>query len=272
MQQNEIDAQNAKFWDELCGSALARSIGITDITPETLKKFDQVYMEIYPYLPGYVTRENLNDKRVLEVGLGYGTLGQFLALQGCEYFGLDIAEGPVVVMSDRLRFLGIKTKDHVRIGSALDIPFETESFDFVYSVGCLHHTGNLAQSVEEVYRVLKPGGKAVIMLYNRHSFRQLVQIPYQRFQKRLTLSGKKNFSEWIRSLYDTNLNGEVAPYTDYVSRADVKRLFRKFSALKIDSQNFDNYVLFKLLLIPRTNLLNNLGRIVGLDLYIVAQK
>jgi ubiquinone/menaquinone biosynthesis C-methylase UbiE len=175
-------------------------------------------------------------------------------------------------MNDRLRFLDIEAKDHIRVGSALDIPFETESFDFVYSIGCLHHTGNLHQGVEEVYRVLKPRGKAVVMLYNRHSFRQMAQIPYHRFREKFSRSTKKNFSEWVRSLYDTDASGQAAPHTDYVSRANVKRLFKKFAWVKIDTQNFDDYVLFKRLMIPRKKLLNNLGRIIGLDLYVVARK
>src|SRR5258706_12344434 len=124
MQQHEIDTKNAEFWNELCGSSLARSIGITEITPETLKKFDQVYMDMYPYLAGYVTTGDIKNKKILEIGLGYGTLGQFLALQGSDYYGLDIADGPVAIMQDRLRFLGAETKDHIRVGSALEFPFE----------------------------------------------------------------------------------------------------------------------------------------------------
>jgi SAM-dependent methyltransferase len=271
MQQNEIDAQNARFWDELCGTGLARSLGITEITSDSLKKFDQAYMDIYPYLPGYVTAENLKNKKVLEIGLGFGTLGQFLASQGCDYHGLDIAEGPVTMMKDRLRLLGKEAGDHIRVGSALDIPFENESFDYAYSIGCLHHTGNLPKSIAEVYRVLRPGGKAIVMLYNRHSFRQLVQIPYDRFRRRLFSRGE-NFSKWVRSLYDTDSSGEAAPFTEYVSRRDVKHLFRHFSSLKIESRNFDNYVLLKKLRFRRERMLNNIGRVFGLDLYIVAQK
>jgi ubiquinone/menaquinone biosynthesis C-methylase UbiE len=175
-------------------------------------------------------------------------------------------------MKDRLRFLGREANDHVRVGSALEIPFEDGSFDYVYSIGCLHHTGDLPKSIAEVYRVLRNGGRAVVMLYNRHSFRQLVQIPFQRLRKGFSRSIKGDFSEWKRSLYDTNSSGEAAPYTEYVSRADVRRLFGKFSSLRIDSRNFDDYMLFKLFPLPRKRTLNNLGRILGLDLYMVAQK
>jgi ubiquinone/menaquinone biosynthesis C-methylase UbiE len=271
MQQQEIDTQNANFWNELCGTSLARNIGITNVTPESLKKFDQAYMRMYPYLSGYVTSENLTNKKVLEIGLGYGTLGQFIASQPCEYYGLDIAEGPVAMMTDRLKFIGKESEAHVRVGSALEIPFSDESFDFVYSIGCLHHTGNIPRGVAEVYRVLRPGGKAVVMLYNRHSFRQMVQVPLYHMKTKL-LAQRKDFSEFVRALYDTDSKGGAAPHTEYVSRADVKRIFGKFSKIKIDPQNCDTYVLFPGVVIRRELLLSSLGRTLGLDLYIVAQK
>jgi hypothetical protein len=49
-----IDAGNAQFWDELCGSALARQLGIDDASQESLSRFDAAYLALYPYLPGYL--------------------------------------------------------------------------------------------------------------------------------------------------------------------------------------------------------------------------
>ena len=48
--QLEIDQANMAFWDELCGSTDAQSLGITDSSPQTLKLFDDWYMDFYPYL------------------------------------------------------------------------------------------------------------------------------------------------------------------------------------------------------------------------------
>jgi hypothetical protein len=83
----------------------------------------------------------------------------------------------------------------------------------------------------------------------------------------------KSFGEVVRALYDTNSSGEAAPHTDFVSRSDVRRLFGRFSQIRIDSQNFDTYVLLRSrIVISREKLLNNLGRVLGTDLYIVATK
>jgi SAM-dependent methyltransferase len=271
--QSETDVRNAAFWNELCGSGLARSIGINDRTQESLQKFDEAYMAMYPYLARYVTAENLTGKRTLEIGLGYGTLGQLIASRGCQYHGLDIADGPVEMMRYRLALLGKETGARVQKGSALDIPHPDGTFDYVYSIGCLHHTGDLPKAVSEVYRVLAAGGKALVMLYNRHSFRQLAQLRTRYLWEILT-GRRGSFGEVVRMRYDTNSAGDAAPHTDFVSRSDVRRhLFKRFSSVRIDVQNFDGYVLFRgRIVIPREKLLGNVARILGTDLYIVATK
>jgi ubiquinone/menaquinone biosynthesis C-methylase UbiE len=254
-----LDSRNAAFWDELCGTHLARSIGITEITPATIAAFDAAYFDYYPYLAQYVVREPLADRRVLEIGLGYGTLGQLIASRGADYHALDIAEGPVRMMRDRLAALGVEDPDaRVTQGSALELPFPDASFDYVYSIGCLHHTGDLARGVDEVRRVLRPGGKAVVMLYNARSIRHLVPI-------------RRRAGEELRRAYDSNVAGDAAPHTDYVSPAEVRRLFASFSRVRIDVRNLPDLGLGRAR-VPRRLLLGNLARIVGTDLYITAEK
>jgi SAM-dependent methyltransferase len=275
VRQSETDVRNAAFWNELCGSGLARSLGITDQTPESLRKFDEAYLALYPYLSFYVTEQDLKGKRLLEIGLGYGTLGQIIARRGCQYHGLDIAQGPVEMMRYRLALLGQEGGGRVQQGSALDIPYPEGSFDYVYSIGCLHHTGDLPKAVSEVYRVLAHGGKAVVMLYNRGSFRKLAQLRARYMWELLTRRGRPGgFGEAVRGRYDSNSAGNAAPHTDFVSRSDVRRrLFARFSSVRIDVQNFDGYALFRgRIVIPREKLLGNIARVLGTDLYIVATK
>src|SRR6185436_10009706 len=89
----------------------AQHLGIADHSLESLKRFDDFYLAtdvyrrrgMYPYLLRRVPVHTMRDKRVLEVGLGYGTLGQKIAEAGADYVGLDIAEGPVKMMNHRLR-------------------------------------------------------------------------------------------------------------------------------------------------------------------------
>ena len=276
--QEAIDRANSEFWNELCGTGLARSLGITEPSPESLRRFDEAYLRFYPYLGQYVFVQDLQGQRVLEIGMGYGTLGQLLASQGCRYYGLDIAMNPVAMMRYRLSLLRLEDGDQVQVGSALDIPYQGATFDYVYSIGCLHHTGDLGRGIAEVHRVLKDRGKAIIMLYNGHSFRRLVYLPLLRLRNLIrgrfrSHDGTADRSRWMRAFYDKNAKGEAAPHTDYVSRAEVRRLFQAYRTVRVESQNCDPLVLpGGLVVVSREKLLNNLARVAGLDLYITAVK
>ena len=110
------------------------------------------------------------------------------------------------------------------------------------------------------------------MLYNRHSFRQIVMVPLIRMISILSDKARGQTARRVRALYDINERGEAAPHTDYVSRAEVRRLFKSFKQIRIDVQNFDAFVLKEKTVVPREKLLNNVGHVLGLDLYITATK
>jgi len=56
-------------------------------------------------------------------------------------------------------------------GDALNLGFGNMEFDFVYSMGVIHHTPNPQRAIDEIFRVLKPGGQAKIFLYRRPSLK-----------------------------------------------------------------------------------------------------
>jgi SAM-dependent methyltransferase len=265
--QAEIDRRNAEFWNELCGSALARQLGITEASPEALAKFDAAYMAMYPYLDGYLPGDESQGRSLIEIGLGYGTISEILAVRGLDYHGLDISPGPVEMVRYRLAQLGVNDpEERVRVGSALEIPHEDASFEHVVTIGCLHHTGDLPRAIAEVNRVLRPGGRALVMLYNRHSYRQLRMSAGRALRR---LRGHRSGDQEIRAAYDTNLAGEAAPATDYTSVREARRLFSGFSRVDVKRENFDDLVLPRLA-VPRNRLLGWPARIAGLDLYITA--
>lgn len=263
--QQDLDLRNEAFWNELCGSALAREIGITGHEPDALEQFDRAYLGLYPYLLSYVDRFSLRGKRVLEIGLGYGTLGEAIARRGAEYEAVDLASAPVELMRMRLARMG-RDPNTARQASALALPYPDGRFDFVYTIGTLHHTGDLRRGVAEVHRVLRPGGTAVVMVYNRHSLRQLVHLA--RARGRLTVERAKR----LVAAYDSNETGAGAPHTDFSSRRDVRRLFAAFEDVRIEVRNFDPIVWRNRVLVPRERLLGNVDRILGLDLYVIARK
>ncbi len=70
---------NREFWEEWCGTSLARSLDTKDHTQELLRRFGQAYKDFYPYLSSYVRPDLMAGQRVLEIGLGCCTLGHIMA-------------------------------------------------------------------------------------------------------------------------------------------------------------------------------------------------
>src|SRR4051812_21916681 len=100
-----LDERNAAYWDSLCGWAMAQEMEMTGDEREDLRRFDAAYLEYYPYLLDYIKPNELAGRDVLEIGLGYGTVGHLLALCGARYIGVDIALEPVALMRRRLSFV-----------------------------------------------------------------------------------------------------------------------------------------------------------------------
>lgn len=265
--QKEIDEKNIEFWNELCGSGFAKSLGITDHSSESLSKFDEAYLAFYPYLLKRVPVHLMKGKKVLEIGLGYGTLGFKIAESGAQYIGLDIAKKPVDMMNFRLQFY--RLHGEAIQGSILDCPLENQSVDCVVSIGCFHHTGNLRRAVNETFRVLRPGGKAYLMVYNQFSYRQWSHWPKETF--RALWESSKPGTRAQRSAYDTNSNGAAAPETQFFSIRDLKKIFADFSSVKFRKENCDVIWPFQKIL-SRNSLLPILGKFLGLDIYIQATK
>ena len=262
--EESLDQQNADFWDELCGTTLARSIGATSRTADDLRKFDAAYLDFYPYLAAYLPAADLAGIRVLEIGLGYGTVGNLLIERGARYTGVDIAAGPVEMMRNRIGLADRAATCAAQQGSALALPFADGEFDLLYTIGCLHHTGDLPQAIREVGRVLRPGGRAVVMVYNRWSARRVVTAPRRAL---VALKSRREANAAARARYDADQAGNAAPHTDFVSARSLSGLFDEFSSVEVDKRNID------IARVPRarpTLLRLHVDRLVGLDLYVRA--
>ena len=272
--QVEVSAANAKFWDELCGSQLARYLGITDSSPESLKKFDDWYFDFYPYLDSHIRLSDQKDKDVLEIGLGYGSVSQRLAESGARYQGLDIAEGPVNMVNHRLTQRGLAGV--ASQGSILNTPFADESFDSIVAIGCLHHTGNLRQAIAECHRLLRPGGRIAFMVYYAYSYRRWMQAPLETI--RYALAEHSGIRDVVgqstsrhRAAYDMSASGEGAPHTDWISKKSLANHCAAFAEFVPVLENIDVIPPFRFW--SRRRLMRTrIPAIVGLDLYAVATK
>ncbi|MDF3048007.1 MAG: hypothetical protein K0R73_1125 [Candidatus Midichloriaceae bacterium] len=275
--QQNTNTLNAEFWDELCGTALAKSIGITENSVDSLEKFDNEYMGMYPYLYKYLDPKFLTDKKVLEVGMGYGTMGQYIASRCGQYHGLDIAANPVKMMNYRLERLGL---EQLAIqGNMLECPYPDNYFDTVYSIGCFHHTGDIQKCFDEAFRVLKPEGYGIFMVYNQYGLRNWTQhfvATLKFFLAELGIFKKdKRLDITRRAGYDANAKKEAAPETILSSKHELRKMLSNFKSVEICNENIDAYIKLPVLRsrpFPKEKYLSTIGRVIGIDLYIVCQK
>ena len=264
-----LDDANARFWDELCGTGLARSLGIAELNQDSLARFDAAYFDYYPYLTPLIEWAGLAGRRVLEIGLGFGTVSEFAARRAGSFHAVDIADAPVALVRRRLEFIGLPTDGVIR-ASALALPYPDRTFDTVISIGALHHTGDLSRALDEVWRVLRPGGRALIMVYNGHSFRRIAFLARQRLAGLLRLH-RPYAEDDLRAMYDRRTDGTAAPHTDFRSPGEMRRLFRRFSSVSMERRNFDDYIVAGRML-RRRWFLRGIDRLLGLDLYVTALK
>lgn len=268
--QQELEKANAEFWNELCGTGLAQSLGIKNHDTKSLKIFDDAYFSYYPYLLEHVPVHTMKGKKVLEIGLGYGSVGQKIAESGALYTGFDIAAGPVKMMQHRLSMAGLQ--GNALQGSMLDSKFPDATFDCVVSIGCFHHTGDIQRCLDETFRILKKGGTAYLMVYNQRSYRQWRRWPKETFLSVLKdwklISTVPTVLEAQKAAYDRTMDGQAAPETIFCSVAMLKEMLKKFSSVKITKENCDDIGAFFKANIKRESLLGNLGKTLGLDLYI----
>lgn len=149
-----------------CGASAARyqEFGTRDY-------FDAIEAYRYetesPWIKRLIGFDSYKGKRLLEVGFGTGTdLVQF-ARGGAEVTGVDLTPRSIEIA--RRRFEVYALTGEFAIGDSENLSFDDSSFDVVYSFGVLHHTPDTQGAVREIHRVLKPGGKAIVMLYHRSS-------------------------------------------------------------------------------------------------------
>jgi ubiquinone/menaquinone biosynthesis C-methylase UbiE len=126
------------------------------------------------HIPGAADFAGARGLRVLEVGCGLGTDGAQFARAGADYTGVDLTEASVELARRRFELFGLAGE--FRVADAERLEFADESFDLVYSHGVLHHTPDAAAAVREIHRVLRPKGRAVVMLYHRDSYNYRVNI------------------------------------------------------------------------------------------------
>ena len=243
------------FWQESpCGTKFA------DAPPGSRRFYELVEEHRYAkewHIPAAAQFAKAKDLSVLEVGCGLGTDGAQFAKAGARYTGIDLTDAAVELAKRRFELFDLPGTFRVADGERLDFP--DNSFDLIYSHGVLHHTPDTAAAVREIHRVLRPGGRAVVMLYHRNSYNYRVNISMLRRTGVQLLRWNKGVklvhlltgepedslrdharqlqtqSEYLNSeeFLSRNTDGAGNPLARVYSRREARELFKDFAHVEL---------------------------------------
>jgi len=111
--------------------------------------------------------DNFENKLALDDGCGGGRYTLALNKMGFkEVYGLDWSETNIKTANYRKELKNIQNVQYVQ-GDVLNLPFDDEKFDFVFSNGVLHHTVSIENGLREIFRVMKKGAQGFLYLIEK---------------------------------------------------------------------------------------------------------
>lgn len=137
-------------------------------TPGFFDELDRYRFEKLDYLPRLVPFAGFRGMRLLEVGCGAGIDLVRFAQGGAHITGIDLSEQAVALCRKNLAVHGVQGEVEVMNGERMAYP--ANAFDVVYAHGVLQYTPDPHAMIAEIHRVLRPGGSAILMVYNRYSW------------------------------------------------------------------------------------------------------
>lgn len=165
--------------------------------------------------------DSFKNKMVLDIGCGSGIDALEFARNGAIVTAIDITDNGVALTKQHSKEAGIPMIVMKCAGDK--VPYPDESFDCIYSYGVLHHIPNVNGVMREIYRLLKPGGTVMAMVYNRDSLLYAYSIIYLRgIAKGQIVYDNKGVNELTRR-YSERIEG--CPYTKVYTVKEVKDMF-----------------------------------------------
>lgn len=162
-----------QFWDaNPCGETL---VGKDQEWMTFFNRYDAFRYRTEGHILEELARLHLDGKNILEIGIGQAADSAQIIRRGGVWHGLDLTAEAVFRAKTRFKLFDLPFAD-VKQGSATEIPYADASFDVVYSHGVLHHIPPVRQVSKEIRRVLKPGGRLVIMVYHKKSLNYILSI------------------------------------------------------------------------------------------------
>jgi len=206
------------------------------------------------------------NEALLEIGGGLGTdLAQF-AMHRARVTNVDLSAGHLRLARENFAARGLRGEFVQQ--DAETLAFRDNSFDVVYSNGVLHHTPNTRRVVEEMFRVLKPGGRAIVMVYAEDSFHYWSTLVWGIGLVEGQLR-KYSMGEIMSRAVERSDNASAHPLVKAYTKARLRELFDGFTDAEIVQRQIDMQTVPELLKhVPE----RHLGRMMGWNLIIKARK
>lgn len=106
--------------------------------------------------------KDLQGKLVLDAGCGNGRYSYWAAKYGAQVIGIDLGRGVESAYKNTQNIENI----HIIQGDIFNLPFPEESFDLIFSIGVLMHTGNAKLATKSLTDHLKKGGIITVHVYH----------------------------------------------------------------------------------------------------------
>lgn len=224
MSNSSVIKEVREYWEqEPCGTGQSVTAGSTPLTLEWFERVEAHRYEIEPMIHAVAQFTRWRGRKMLEVGVGAGTDHLQWARAGCECHGVDLTDAGIETTRQRLSRYGLASR--LQRVNAEVLPFDDASFDLVYSWGVIHHSDDPQKIVEEIHRVLRPGGTFIGMMYARRS---LVALRYW------ALHGLFKGRPW-RSLSDVLWHHMESVGTKAYTHRELRRMFGRFADVRTQS-------------------------------------
>lgn len=129
----------------------------TQLDTTTSRQSEEQFIEKTGFSPG-----ELRGKLVLDVGCGMGRYSDVVSRWGATVVGIDLTSAVDAAYGN------LKGRKNVHLAQAdiFNLPFREKTFDYIFSIGVLHHTPNTKAAFDQLPKLLKPGGTIAIWVYS----------------------------------------------------------------------------------------------------------
>lgn len=132
------------------------------------KDLEAYRFDKHSHLLRLVDFSSFREKKVLQVGCDVGTDLTLFAKHGAHVTGIDLSDRAVQLTEKNFELHDLRAELRVMDGEHME--FSADSFDAVYAHGVLPYTADVQKMIDEIHRVLRPGGEAILQVFNRRSW------------------------------------------------------------------------------------------------------